>query len=50
MRPVLRGMIPYTALKDCSVDLGDIADMNEALDVEQANNEILMNRARVNGN
>lgn len=50
MRPVLRGMIPYTALKDYSVDLGDIADMNEALDVEQANNEILMNRARANGN
>ena len=43
MRPVLRGMIPYTALLDGSVDLGDIADMNEAIDVEEANNRIAMN-------
>ena len=43
MRPVLRGMIPYTALLDGSVDLGDIADMNEAIDVEEANTRMMLN-------
>lgn len=43
MRPVMRGLIPYTALLDGSVDLGDIADMNEAIDVEEENTRIWMN-------
>lgn len=37
MRPVLEGLIPYTALLDCSVDLEDIARMNEALEVRAEN-------------
>lgn len=37
MRPVLAGLIPYTALLDGSVDLVDIARMNDALDIETTN-------------
>lgn len=44
MRPVLRGLIKYESLKDGTLDLGDIADLNEALDVEQANNELFRKR------
>lgn len=45
MRPVLRGMIPYSALRDRSIDLEDVARMNEALDVEAEN----VRRIRKNG-
>lgn len=41
MRPVLRGMCKYESLKDASLDLADVARMNDALDVEDEN------RARV---
>lgn len=38
MRPVLAGAIRYESLKNCDVNLEDIARINEALDV-QAENE-----------
>lgn len=44
LRPVLEGLCKYESLKDCSVDLLDIAIMNEALDV-RAENERLYRRA-----
>lgn len=37
MRPVERGMCKYESLKDGSLDLCDIAIMNEALDVDDEN-------------
>ncbi|MFQ0201040.1 DUF6889 family protein [Klebsiella pneumoniae] len=37
MRPVDAGIIPYTALKDGSVDLADIARMNDWLDLKADN-------------
>lgn len=37
MRPVEAGYIPYTALKDGSVDLADIARMNDWLDLKADN-------------
>lgn len=37
MRPVLKGMCRYESLKDCTIDLEDIARMNAALDVEAEN-------------
>jgi len=39
MRPVLAGCISYSALIDGSIDLADIALMNDALDVAQFNGE-----------
>lgn len=41
MRPVLRGMCKYESLKNGSLDLVDVARMNEAIDVDEEN------RARV---
>lgn len=37
MRPVLEGLCRYESLKDCTLDLADIARMNEALDIKQEN-------------
>ncbi|MFC0228682.1 DUF6889 family protein [Serratia aquatilis] len=37
LRPVDAGLIPYTALKDGTVDLGDIALMNDYLDLKADN-------------
>jgi hypothetical protein len=37
MDPVGAGLIPYTALKDGSVDLADIARMNDWLDLKADN-------------
>lgn len=37
MRPVLEGMCKYSELKDCSLDLADVARMNDALDVKLEN-------------
>lgn len=37
MRPVLEGMCRYESLKDCSLDLEDVAKMNDALDVKIEN-------------
>jgi hypothetical protein len=41
MRPVLEGMCHYESLKNCALDLSDVARMNEAIDVRNEN------RARV---
>lgn len=38
MRPVDAGYISYTALKDGSIDLADIARMNDWLDLKADNN------------
>lgn len=37
MRPVDAGLLPYSALKDGSVDLADIARMNDWLDLKADN-------------
>jgi hypothetical protein len=37
MRPVLKGLCKYESLKDMTLDLGDVARMNIALDVEAEN-------------
>ena len=37
LRPVLEGMCRYESLKDCTLDLEDIAKMNDALDVKVEN-------------
>lgn len=37
MRPVIEGMCKYESLKDCTLDLEDIARMNAALDVKFEN-------------
>jgi len=38
MRPVLRNLCKYESLKDGTLDLSDIALMNDALDVQAENN------------
>jgi hypothetical protein len=37
MRPALKGICRYESLKDRTLDLEDVARMNEALDVEAEN-------------
>ena len=37
LRPVIEGMCKYESLTDCSLDLVDIARMNDALDVRAEN-------------
>lgn len=37
MRPVLRGLCRYESLKDGTLDLCDIADMNDAIDAMDEN-------------
>jgi len=37
LRPVLDGMCKYESLIDGTLDLADVAKMNEALDVRQEN-------------
>ncbi|HCA5065505.1 hypothetical protein RAN67_02415 [Acinetobacter baumannii] len=43
MRPVIRGLCRFESLKDGTLDLADIALMNDALDV-QADNQLLLER------
>lgn len=45
MRPVIKGMCKFESLKDGTLDLADIALMNDALDVV-ADNEYLVEEAR----
>ncbi|WP_240669269.1 MULTISPECIES: DUF6889 family protein [Providencia] len=45
MRPVGKGMCKYESLLDGTISLGDIARMNDFLDVE-AENEALIERYR----
>jgi hypothetical protein len=42
MRPVLSGLCKYESLKDGTLDLGDIARMNDALGVQSENQARLM--------
>lgn len=44
MRPVIHGMCRFESLKDGTLDLADIALMNDALDV-QADNQYLVNES-----
>lgn len=37
MRPVLAGLCSYESYKNCTFDLNDIAEMNEALDIKAEN-------------
>lgn len=37
LRPVLRGLCSYESLKNCTLDLCDVAVLNEAIDVEETN-------------
>lgn len=37
MRPVMRGMCSYENLSNGTLDLFDVARMNEAIDVEEEN-------------
>lgn len=41
MRPVIKGMCRYESLKDGTLDLADIALMNDALDVQADNQRLL---------
>jgi hypothetical protein len=41
MRPVLEGLCHYESLKDYTIDLEDIARMNEALDVRAYNKNLV---------
>jgi hypothetical protein len=45
LRPVIKGMCKFESLKDGTLDLADIALMNDALDVV-ADNEFLIEEAR----
>lgn len=42
LRPVVRGMCRFESLKNGAIDLGDIALMNDALDVVAENERIAM--------
>ena len=40
-RPVLRGLCRAESLKDGSLDMCDIAELNEAIDVEETNKYLI---------
>lgn len=42
MRPVLAGCLKYESLLDGTVDLEDLARLNDALDVQDENNRRMM--------
>jgi hypothetical protein len=42
-RPILNGLCHYESLKNGTLDLLDIAKMNEALDVQSENQNIIRN-------
>ena len=48
MRPVLEGLCKYESLKDGTLDLADIAFMNEALDVKFENQNRIQEHAERN--
>ena len=48
MRPVLSGAIRYESLKDGSIDLGDIARLNDAMDVAAENERRALDAAGKN--
>lgn len=39
LRPVVEGMCKYESLKDGTLDLEDVAKMNDILDVKQENEQ-----------
>ena len=41
MRPVLKGMCKFESLKDVTLDIADIAMMNDAIDVERENEMVM---------
>ncbi|MDE1867852.1 MAG: hypothetical protein KGI08_09120 [Thaumarchaeota archaeon] len=43
LRPVTAGMCHYESLKNGTIDLLDVTKMNEALDVQSANQNIARN-------
>ncbi len=45
LRPVIEGACKYESLKDCTLDLEDVARMNAAFDVK-AENERLYRKAQ----
>jgi len=47
LRPAIKGMCKFESIKDGTLDLADIALMNDALDVV-ADNEYLVEEAREN--
>lgn len=47
-RPMDAGLIPYTALKDGSVGLADIAHMNDWLDLKAGNENRIVKWREVN--
>lgn len=44
MRPVLEGCCRYESLKDGTLDLEDLARLNDALDVRDANTDLVTER------
>lgn len=46
LRPVGRGWCKYESLKDGTLDLVDVALMNEALDVQDENERLLRDATR----
>ena len=49
MRPVVNGMCMYESLKDCTLDLCDIALMNDTLDVKAYNEGVYADWVRTHG-
>lgn len=49
LRPVLAGCCKYESLKDCTLDLADVAKMNDALDVKFENERRLRKANEVEG-
>jgi len=48
-RPVLRGLCRYESLKDGSLDLADVARLNDWLDVQDENEARLREAMKSNG-
>ena len=42
LRPVLEGMCKYESLKDGTLDMADIAIMNDAIDIRYYNESLAM--------
>lgn len=49
MRPVMRGLCTYDSLKNGTVDLCDVARMNEAIDVDDENRKRVAEWVEKNG-
>lgn len=49
LRPVLKGMCKYESLKNGDLDLYDVANMNDALDVDEANRATVQKWVNKNG-